>query len=231
MIVNIIRTNTVNKGREKLFEFTKENREKSKRTQVYITSDRNQLSLELFICKEFEKNGILDISVYSFNRFVAQMIGTRNKKSLSREGIILLMNKVIKENQGNLKYYTNVNSIPFTKQIVDAINRLRGSAIEQSVLESQLERLKNVENNQGLYKKIYDINYLYKKYNEEIEMYGFDTHTRFEWFNKNADDIQDLKEMDVYISGFPYFSTLQLNVIKTLIKNCNLLQKRVWNFS
>lgn len=228
MKFNYTRSNTTLSGHDAIFGLLRANKDNGK--HIFIVPDRYTLSIEKDVCEKVFEDGSFFVDVYTFTRLAQKALGKFNKKCLSKEGTVLLMNRVLRENNDKLDYYKDVKSLAFSREMFASIASLRSSNVSYSDIEEKLKeieekrkKLKDVEEEiesscSTTEAKLKDIALIYREYEKALKEKYHDTVTRVDWLIDNASNVDFIKESDIYILGFNVFSNQQLKVIKALLK-------------
>jgi ATP-dependent helicase/nuclease subunit B len=214
MKLNVIKTNTTIESSKGLIrQLAKQNDAISR--HFFIVPDRFTLSFEQEICEKVFPDGSYNVDVVSFTRLAIKLLGNKINKCLSKEGTVILLNKVILKNNDKLTYYKDLHSYSFSKELFAAIASLRNSKICYDDIESSLSSIEGVTK-----EKLKDIALLYKAYNEELQQFYADTITRIDSLIDNIKNLPILAESHIYIYGFNIYSEQQIKLIKELMKYC-----------
>lgn len=211
MKFNYTRSNTTLSGHDAIFGLLRANKDNGK--HIFIVPDRYTLSIEKDVCEKVFEDGSFFVDVYTFTRLAQKALGKFNKKCLSKEGTVLLMNRVLRENNDKLDYYKDVKSLAFSREMFASIASLRSSNVSYSDIEEKIESFSSTTK-----AKLKDIALIYREYEKALKEKYYDTVTRVDWLIDNASNVDFIKESDIYILGFNVFSNQQLKVIKALLK-------------
>lgn len=225
MKFNCVISNTTIGGQNKIFQLLRANSQEEGARHIFIVPDRFSLSIEKSICEEVFPDGSFFVDVVSFTRLAKKALGSKNKKCLSKEGTVLLLNRVIKEVNSELNYYKNVQSLAFSREMFASIASLRSSNVSVDDINKFLDGVNSDDTETvqtvGITKdKLRDIAIIYDSYNKSIREKYFDTITRIDWLNENLYSVDFIRNSHIYVTGFNVFSGQQLSVIKQLIANC-----------
>ncbi|MBR1625445.1 MAG: hypothetical protein IJ676_06875, partial [Clostridia bacterium] len=179
MRLNYIEADATLGGHDALFGLLKEQDDGVSR-HIFIVPDRFTLGVEREICKRYYDEGTFLVDVCSFTRLAQKALGKANKRCLSKEGTVLLLNRVIREHNDELGYYKDVKSVSFSREMFASVASLRSSGITPEDVE---EKSKAIEGTVG--EKLKDVALLYKAYEETLRGEYFDTITRVDWLIDN----------------------------------------------
>lgn len=213
MKFNCVKSNTTLAGHKALFGMLR-NAPKD-RNAIFIVPDRYTLGIEKAICEEAYPDGYFNVDVVTFTRLAKKALGPLNKATLSKEGTVLLMNRVIEKCNDELGYYKNVGSMAFSREMFATVASLRSSNVTPEDIERQLPSM------QGSTKeKLKDIAVIYRAYVKALLNEYFDTVTRVDWLESNLSDVKFITDSDIYVLGFNVFSNQQLKLIKKMLLLC-----------
>ena len=214
MKLNCIKANTTAAGHKALFGLLREQNDGSGR-HIFVVPDRYTLGVEREICETLYPEGVFNVDVCSFTRLAQKALGRKNKTCLSKEGTVLLLNRVIEELGDKLVYYKNIKSVAFSREMFASIAAIRSSKIGADELG---EKSNTVSGSIG--DKLKDIALIYKAYEEELKGKYFDTVTRVDWLTENIGNSDYVKNSHIYILGFNVYSNAQLEFIKRAVIFC-----------
>ena len=188
---------------------------------IVIVPDRFSLDTEKEIYTTLGIEGSTNIDVVSFTRLAVKTIGAKIKKSLSKEGTILLLKKVIEKNVQNLCHYKAITQSPrFAKEMFIAIASLKKSGITVEDINLSREKMDKRTSN-----KLGDVALLYQEYDKELALNYSDTLTRLDTLIEEIPNNDKIKSSNVYILGYNFFDAKQLSIISAIIKwskSCNI---------
>ncbi len=213
-MLHVTNTNTTLEGYLSLYRRLRVNNEK-KSKHIFIVPDRFTLGVEKEICQFLECEGSFNIGVFSITRLATKTFGKKINKCLSKEGTVLLLNKVLKENSEKLSYYTSVNSYMFCQEMFAAISSLRNSGITVEDIENALPLLDG-----DTKEKLKDVAVIYREYLTSLKINYADTITRVDYLINNLKDCTEITSSHVYFLGFNLYSNQQLQLIKEMAKVC-----------
>ncbi|HOO22542.1 MAG TPA: PD-(D/E)XK nuclease family protein [Clostridia bacterium] len=212
MFLNLIKTNTTREAGRQIINALRARKADEARHFV-IVPDRFTLSMEQEICRDVFEDGTMKVDVVSFTRLAIKLLGKKLYKCLSKEGTVVLLNKVITKVNDQLNYYRNLRSYSFAREMFAAIASLRDSKISYEDIFASLNNLSGVTE-----KKLADIALIYKTYVEELEKNYVDTVSRIDKLTESVGKIQEIASSHIYIYGFNIYSAQQISLIKELVK-------------
>ena len=214
MKFNCVLSDTTLGGHKTLFGLLREQNDGSGQ-HIFIVPDRYTLGVEREICETMYPDGAFNVDVCSFTRLAQKALGQKNKACLSKEGTVLLLNRVIEERSSELIYYKNVSSVAFSREMFASIASLRSSGISADETEEKGRKIGG-----GLGDKLHDVALLYRAYEKALSENYFDTVTRVEWLINNVGKSDVTKNSHIYVLGFNVFSDRQLEFIKRAMLVC-----------
>lgn len=207
-------SNTTLGGHKGLFERLEKNDSPSS-SHIFIVPDRYTLGVEKEICENVFPNGSFSVNTFSFTRLAVKGLGKEVENCLSKEGTVLLLHRVIEENNDRLVYYKNIRSVSFARELFAAVASLRSGGITPEEIRKKLPSMQG-----GIAGKLSDIALLYEKYVEALSEKYYDTVTRVELLEEKLDSIPWIAQSHIYILGFNVYSDLQMRLIKKMLKVC-----------
>ena len=178
-----IDSNTTLGGHRGLFERLKKNHTPTAR-HIFIVPDRYTLGVEKEICERCFENGSFSVDTCSFTRLAVKALGKEATNCLSKEGTVLLLHRVIEENNERLVYYKNIRSVGFARELFAALASLRSGGMTPETIREKLPLPEA-----GLTDKLTDIALLYEEYEKALKGNYFDTVTRVERLLEKLPDI------------------------------------------
>ena len=214
MKFNYIVADTTLGGHKALFGVLREQND-GKNRHIFIVPDRFTLGVEREICEALYPDGTFNVDVCSFTRLAQKALGKKNRACLSKEGTVLLLNRVIRENNSSLRYYKDIKSVAFSREMFASIASLRSSGISPELAE---DKSKTIEGTVG--EKLKDVALLYKAYVDALSGEYFDTITRVDWLIQNLASSELVRDSHIYVLGFNVFSEQQTEFIKKAMLIC-----------
>ncbi len=212
MKLNLITANTTLEGQRRLYaKLNAQDTEDAR--HIFIVPDRYTLSVEQDICNYCFPDGYTRVDVVSFTRFAVKTVGRKIKKCLSKEGTVILLDKVMRENADKLCYYKKLTGYGFAKETFAALASLRSSNITPEIIEAELPNMDGVIKN-----KLSDMAVIMRAYDKELQINYSDTITRIDALVDYLKFEGLGEDAHVYVLGFNFYSAQQMAVIKALIK-------------
>ena len=207
----LIETNTGSAGYERVYARLEKN-DSADVKHVFIVPDRFTLGVERDICEHYFHDGYTRADVVSFTRFAIKTIGKKIKKCLSKEGTVVLLDKVMRKNAEKLRYYKSLSGYNFAKELFAATASLRSELITPDKIARQAELADGV-----LKDKLSDIALISAEYEKELSSRYSDTVTRLASLADFIRKEGDFSNTHFYILGFNLYSALQMEVIKACL--------------
>ncbi len=199
-------------------------RKNKKLKSLIITPDQFVLESEKKIIKYTKERGILDIEVLGFNRLAQRIIATSslsNKTILDSTTKIMLIKKIIIENENRLQYYSNsADKQGFIEKISNIIKEFYENDVTEKKIARTIKELVKEKNNNVLLKKIEDINLIIRCYKEFLEENYIDEDNLLNVLNKIIKEDETLKNTRVFIDGFINCNRSQIKIIGNLLNIC-----------
>lgn len=214
MKFNCVISDTTIGGHKSLFGLLREQNDGSGK-HIFIVPDRYTLGVEKEICETLYPDGAFNVDVCSFTRLAQKALGKKDRACLSKEGTVLLLNRVIEDNDSSLIYYKDIKSVSFSREMFASIASLRSSGISAELAEEQGKAIGG-----ALGDKLHDVALLYRAYEEQLRQNYFDTITRVEWLIENLSSSEEVKNSHLYVLGFNVFSDRQMEFIKRALIVC-----------
>lgn len=205
----LIETNTTLEGHRRLYARLKDKDAPDVR-HVFLVPDRFTLGVERDLCEYCFPDGYSRADVASFTRYAVKTVGKKINRCLTKEGTVVLLQKVMSENAGKLRYYRKLTGYGFAKELFAAIASLRSGGVTVEEVEAA------AAGDGVLSDKLKDIALIMKEYDRRLKEGYSDTVTRIDsltdYLSKNA----DLLDTRFYVLGFNMFSAQQMKLIGTL---------------
>lgn len=208
-MLNIIYSNTSLEGHRRLYERLKANNVSSSK-HVILVPDRYTLGVERDIIEKIFKGGVINVDVASFTRYAVKKVGKSIAKCLSKEGTVVLLEKILEQNAEKLRYFKKVRGYNFAKELFAAMASLRTAGISPDDIEAALLSLEgNIKN------KLFDIAVVMREYESYLADNYSDTITRIDALIGYVES-GALADTDFYVLGFNIFSAQQLALMRAL---------------
>lgn len=182
---------------------------------IFIVPDRYTLGVEHDLCENYFKDGYTRADVLSFTRLAVKTLGKKINKCLSKEGTVILLEKVMASKADCLKYYKNLKGYGFAKEMFAALASLRAGGVTPDAIEQELENVDGV-----LHDKLSDIAVIGREYERVLAENYTDTVTRIDRLIECVKSNKVFSDAHFYILGFNLYSSQQIQLIKSLLENC-----------
>ncbi|WP_270912279.1 helicase-exonuclease AddAB subunit AddB [Staphylococcus saprophyticus] len=186
---------------------------------VLIAPTQNTFQLEQAFVNDKILNGSLRTEVLHFERLsyrVFQEVGGLMEQQLSKAGTEMMIYDIIQQHQSELRLYqSQVKYYGFSEKLYEQIQDFKKYAVSPQQLETYI-----AENNlQTRTKhKLQDIALVYKHLEDRINGEYVSTEDSLQRFIEMMDQSEWLKRAEIYIDGFHNFSTLEYQIIQSLVK-------------
>ncbi|MDW4354687.1 helicase-exonuclease AddAB subunit AddB [Staphylococcus saprophyticus] len=186
---------------------------------VLIAPTQNTFQLEQAFVNDKTLNGSLRTEVLHFERLsyrVFQEVGGLMEQQLSKAGTEMMIYDIIQQHQSELRLYqSQVKYYGFSEKLYEQIQDFKKYAVSPQQLETYI-----AENNlQTRTKhKLQDIALVYKHLEDRINGEYVSTEDSLQRFIEMMDQSEWLKRAEIYIDGFHNFSTLEYQIIQSLVK-------------
>lgn len=186
---------------------------------VLIAPTQNTFQLEQAFVNDKTLNGSLRTEVLHFERLsyrVFQEVGGLMEQQLSKAGTEMMIYDIIQQHQSELSLYqSQVKYYGFSEKLYEQIQDFKKYAVSPQQLETYI-----AENNlQTRTKhKLQDIALVYKHLEDRINGEYVSTEDSLQRFIEMMDQSEWLKRAEIYIDGFHNFSTLEYQIIQSLVK-------------
>ena len=188
---------------------------REKGRHIVIAPDAFTLAIEQMISDKLGKEGIFHVEVMSFARLASVVLGDRIKKCLSPYGSVMLMEKVLLREEGNLRHYRLAARKPgFASEIYAAITSIRNSGVTPERLFDALPKLKG-----RVREKTHDLALLYQAYLTELLLNHTDGTSRLEALVSELDRREDLGDVHFSIVDHVDLNAKQVEVVAALVRN------------
>ncbi|MEB8125361.1 MULTISPECIES: helicase-exonuclease AddAB subunit AddB [Staphylococcus] len=186
---------------------------------VLIAPTQNTFQLEQAFVNDSELNGSLRTEVLHFERLsyrVFQEVGGLMEQQLSKAGTEMMIYDIIQQHQSDLKLYrSQVKYYGFSEKLYEQIQDFKKYAVSPEQLTSYIET--NTLQTRTKH-KLQDIALIYKHLEDRINGEYVSTEDSLQRFITVMDKSEWLKRTEIYIDGFHNFSTLEYQIIQSLVK-------------
>lgn len=204
------------------------------RQVFYIVPDNQQLTMEFEVLNQLESlqmnnisgntMGIMRLQVFSFKR-MAWYLGIKNKETISKIGLTMVIKKVLEELEGGLTAFQKERQyLSFQEQLYELFAEFdRGNMTEEYLkyllvqLKADDETIENSTFKRNEYRKLEEILDIYKEYNAYLKNQKLQDVNIYEDLVKVIEQT-DLSHTMIVIDGFDYFKASEYSVVKALIE-------------
>lgn len=184
---------------------------------VLLVPDQYTLEAERSALSLLGVRGLMDLEILSQNRLVERVLsetGGNMRTPIDRNGRHMLLWKVLDEENENLRVFKGMGSAP---AFIDKMNNLI-SEIKQH--NTDADRLSDIlskgDENSLLYRKLFDINRIYRRYQEYLKDCYIDNEDHLDFFISKLSCSFLAKESEFFIYGFDYFTPKSISIIGEL---------------
>ena len=214
-MVTLFKAHSVREGTDAVLSTLKEGNGKN----IIVVPDAFTLAFEASALSRLGKEGSFDLEVMSFARLASVALGNKMKKCLSPAGSVMLLEKVIRKSEKDLRAYARAARKPgFAEEMYAALTAIRNSGVTAERLEKAAESLDGYVRDKTL-----DIAYLYKAYLEELNLNYSDSTTRLEALIAEIEKEKLFGNENFYVLDHTDFNAKQLGVLRALMKNARSL--------
>ena len=214
-MVTLYKAHSVREGTDAVLSTLKEGNGKN----IIVVPDAFTLAFEAGALSRLGKESSFDLEVMSFARLASVALGNKMKKCLSPAGSVMLLEKVIRKGEKNLRAYARAARKPgFAEEMYAALTAIRNSGVTAERLEKAAETLDGYVRDKTL-----DIAYLYRSYLEELNLDYSDSTTRLEALISEIEKEKLFGNENFYVLDHTDFNAKQLGVLRALMKNARSL--------
>lgn len=165
-------------------------------------------------------NGLMDLEVISPSRLglrVLKEVGGEKISRLDKYGRHMLISKIIAEEKDQMEVFRGMETkTSFIELVNNFISEMKQYNTSLEVLPEILGKL---DKDSMLYKKLKDMQDVYEKYEAVISEKYIDTEDYLEHCVNKIKDSQMIRECEIWVYGFDYFTPKNLDLIRELIGN------------
>ncbi len=214
-MLTLYKAHSVREGTDAVLSTLKEGNGRN----IIIVPDAFTLAFEAGALSRLGKEGSFDLEVMSFARLAGVVLGNKLKKCLSPAGSVMLLERVIRKNEKNLRAYGRAaRKAGFAEEMYAALTAIRNSGVTAERLERAAESLQGYVRDKTL-----DIVTLYKAYLEELNLCYSDSTTRLEALIAEIEKEGLFGNENFYVLDHTDFNAKQLGVLRALMKNARSL--------
>ncbi|MEG1931271.1 MAG: hypothetical protein RR131_09045, partial [Anaerovorax sp.] len=163
--------------------------------------------------------GMMDLEVISQSRLGFQVLkenGGGQRAQIDKYGRHMLLTKILMEEEENLKTFRGMSRVPsfieMTNNLISEMKQFSKSP------EDVLEIIRENKEDSILNKKLQDVYLIYKKYQESIGGKYTDTEDYLDLFISKIGESQRLRQSQIWVTGFDYFTPKNAEVLESLMK-------------
>lgn len=163
--------------------------------------------------------GMMDFEVISQSRLGYQILkenGGEKRNHIDKYGRHMLLTKILAQEEENLQTFRGMSRV---HSFIDMTNNLISEMKQFNKSPEDLhEIIKENEEDSILVKKLLDISLIYDRYEALIQDKYTDTEDYLDLFISKIGQSKFLKETEIWVTGFDYFTPKNLEVLESLMK-------------
>ncbi|MCL2539965.1 MAG: PD-(D/E)XK nuclease family protein [Firmicutes bacterium] len=189
---------------------------KSGRKQIVVVPDRFSVSMEQLLLERLELSACFNLEIVSFVR-LAGMVAPRekHKKVLSPQGSALIIEMLLRKHRAELKLFKGKNlTHGFASELHHTIAAFKSSGISaEDICKLAVGEAKGLNKD-----KLYDIAFIYQKYEQHIAAHYIDTNGLMDVLAGCIDSSSFFENSDVHFCGFNDLTAQGIAVLGSLLK-------------
>ncbi|WP_312648758.1 PD-(D/E)XK nuclease family protein [Aminipila sp.] len=187
---------------------------------LLLVPDQFTLQAERNAFKYLGVQGLMDIEVISPSRLglrVLKEVGGEKVSRLDKYGRHMLLSKIIAEEKDQLEVFRGMEA---KTSFIELVNNLISEMKQYNTPPEAIpEILNKLDKDSILYKKLKDMQAVYEKYEAVIAERYIDTEDYLEHCINKMKHSRMIKENEIWVYGFDYFTPKNLDLIRELIDN------------
>lgn len=196
---------------------------------IYLVPDNVKYEAETMVLEQFKKRkkrnkaGMIRLQIFSFSRlawYLLQDQAIYQQAQLTESGLGMLLKKILKEEEENLTIYRGTSQkTGFIQRLITLFSEFRNGKIHPDDLEEILKAGESENERKDFKKKIEDISYLYKKYDQALEDSYLEREDLYqELISYLSNHAKDFKQTIIYVDHYEHFSAQELELLLKLGK-------------
>lgn len=189
-----------------------------------IVPEQFTIQAERRMLEAIPAGGVLDNEVLSFKRLTHRVLDTYggvNKKVLSISGRSMILARAFRLCGNQLSYYKNFTSTPWNvEKIMTLITEFIRYGVEPETIQQISAEMTESGVNDELSVKLSEISLVYKKYRELLNTDHMDELYMHKVLIEKLETEKPFKDAVIWIDEFTGFTTLELEIIESLVKQC-----------
>ncbi len=165
--------------------------------------------------------GLMDLEVLSPSRLgmrILERLGGARTPYVDRVGRHMLLSRILREEGGQLDIFRGMEGKPaFALALNDLISEMKQLGTTPELLQELLDSLPEGEE-PLLCRKLRDVHRVYRRYEEEMAGRFADTEDRMTLYIRRIREDKELRETQVWVWGFDYFTPKNLEMLRELMK-------------
>lgn len=188
----------------------------NKEEKIYIiTPEQFSFTAEVKLLNNIETESVINAEVLTFDRMayrVKSEVGGVTKVNLVKYGKSMIIMDILDRNKNNLQLLGK------TTKNVEVISRLITELKTHAIKVEDLEKVLKEEEDEYLKRKIQDVIYIYKKFEERIEENFIDENDKLTILEKQLPFTNMFKNTIIYIDEFVGFTPQEYKIILRLLQ-------------
>ncbi len=214
---NIIVSNTLLNSFVNVLNKLKISIENPNENNVIIVPDRFSLFAEKLFFETLKLDSTFNVEIMTLSRFVNKNLKCNNLNVLNRQSAIMQIEKILLLNSNQFTTFGKLTKNEnFAEILYDTITQLKSSGITSSDITSN-------KYNNYFGEKLNDIAFVFSKYDEMLGNEIFDATSKLSLFNSQIKNINEIKNLNLYVAMFDSFTFQQVETLKELAKYCKKL--------
>ncbi len=187
---------------------------------LLLVPDQFTLQAERNAFRYLGVRGLMEVEIISPSRLglrVLREVGGEKISRLDRYGRHMLLSKIIAEEKNDLQVFRGLES---KSSFIELVNNLISEMKQYNTPPEALpDILNSLTEDSLLYKKLQDVQAIYEKYESVISEKYIDTEDYLGHCMNRVQYSQMIKECEIWVYGFDYFTPKNLDLIRELIEN------------
>ena len=184
--------------------------------KIYIiTPEQFSFTAEMKLLSNIETGSVINAEVLTFDRMayrVKSEVGGLTKVNLAKYGKSMIIMDILDRNKNNIQLLGK------TMKNVEVISRLITELKTHTIKVEDLENVLKEEKDEYLRRKLQDVIYIYKKFEERIESNFIDENDKLTILERQLSFTNMFKDTIIYIDEFVGFTPQEYKIILKLLQ-------------
>lgn len=196
---------------------------------IYLVPDNVKYEAEVMVLEQFKKNdqtnmaGMINLQIFSFSRLAWYLLQDKaiyQQPQLTESGLAMLLKKILKEEEEHLTIYRGASQESgFIQRLITLFSEFRNGKINPDDLNELIEEEKVDPKEEDFKRKIQDLSYLYRKYNEAVAGSYLEREDLYkELIQTIRTGEANFKQTIIYVDHYEHFSAQELELLLTMAK-------------